>query len=213
MLQSLNPLQDENSQPYVLKGRQDNDKRAGGTFGKTPGGKTPFGKQLGPSSTRKALGNITNRPSNLQEVVFPKSAAKTGLGQRKTLGDITNTTPAKPVGAPKPQLQKAVQQKASAAKNSQTKLQSLAERYAQDGVEQLAGKSKQQLDLDREARDLAEAHAKAAYFASLPAFRPPVLHWSQVIKSLGREVAPDCTQLRPGPAQLTRICNPGNARP
>lgn len=197
MLQSLNPLQDENSQPYVLKGRQDNDKRAGGTFGKTPGGKTPFGKQIGPSSIRKALGNITNRPSSLQqEVGYPKSAAKTGLGQRKTLGDITNTTPAKAVGAPKPQLQKAVQQKASAAKNSQTNSQSRAELYAQDGVERLAGKSKQQLDLDRESRDLVEVHSKAAYFASLPAFRPPVLHWSQVIKLLRCTAAPDYVQLR-----------------
>lgn len=188
MLQGFMPLQDENSQPYVSKGRQDSEKRTGG-LGRTPAGKTPFGKQLGLASTRKALGNITNRPSGLQqEAVFPKSASKSGLSQRKTLGDITNTTPAKAVIAAKSLPQKVVQQKTSTAQRSQASLQSRAEQYAQDGIERLAGKSKQQLDVDREARDLAEVRSKAAYIASLPAFRPPVLQWSKVGKLLGTAV-------------------------
>lgn len=179
MLQRLNPLQDENSQPYGLKGRQDIDRRAVG-LGKTPAGKTPFGKQLGQSSTRKALGNITNRPSGLQQETFPKSASKTGPAPRKTLGDITNTTPAKPALSAKPLVQKAVLQKLSASKTSQAKPQCQAELYAQDGIEMLAGKGKQQLDCEREARDLAEIRNKAAYIASLPALRPPVKRWSKV---------------------------------
>lgn len=183
MLQSLNPLQDENSQPFGLKGRQDLDRRTGG-LGRTPGGKTPFGKQLGPTSTRKALGNITNRPSGLQQESFPKSASKPGLAQRKTLGDITNTTPAKPALSAKALPQKAVLPKVSASISSRVQPQSQAELYAQDGVEKLAGKGKQQLDSEREARDLADIRYKAAYIASLPALHPPVMRWSKVRRLL-----------------------------
>lgn len=185
MLQSLNPLQDENSQPYRVKGLQDNVARLGSALGKTPVGKTPFAK-TGLGSTRKALGNITNRPSNLQDAAIPRSATKAPLTQRKTLGDITNT-PAKAAANLKPALQKPAQQKHAAVRTQ-------AELYAQDGIEKLAGKGKQQLDLEREARDLAEIRSKAAYIASLPALRPPQRQHFQVTL-WNRQLAACCSEL------------------
>ena len=43
-------------------------------------------------------------------------------------------------------------------------------------MEKLAGKGMQQLESDREQRDIMEAKQKAAYIASLPCVFSPMLH-------------------------------------
>lgn len=174
MLRSLNPLQDENSQPYAAGKRQGLD--AGKRFaGNTSN--TPLGKPAGLSSARKALGNITNRSALQQDTATPFKGTPAFLGQRKTLGDITNATPAKSGQLATTLLEKP---KGSQAKPKVAKQKSKAEVYAEDGVECLAGKSRQQLDAERELRHFTDAKTRAAYFASLPAFRPPVMRWSKV---------------------------------
>lgn len=173
MLQSLNPLQDENSQPYGVGTRQglDTGKRFAGNAANTP-----LRKPAGLSSARKALGNITNRSTLQHDNATPFKATPGVLGPRKKLGDITNATPAKPGQLAKTLLEKSKSQ----AKTKPAKQRSKAEIYAEDGIEILAGKSGQQLEAERQLRDLTDAHTKAAYFASLPAFQPPALKWSRV---------------------------------
>ena len=175
MLHRLNPLQDENSQPYVPGKRTGNDvaKRFAGHAGSTPAG-----KQVGPSSARKALGNITNRTATVQqEGATPFKGTPGLLGPRKTLGDITNVTPGQ---IAKPVLAKQAQQRGSIARPRLAKHRSKAEIYAEEGVERLAGKGKQQLEAEREHRDLADAKWKAAHIASLPALQPPILQRPKV---------------------------------
>ena len=175
MLHSLNPLQDENSQPYTTNKRLGTDatrKLLG------PAGSTPLSKQAGLSSARKALGNITNRATQQQENATPFKNTPAVHAHRKALGDITNATPAGPGLASKPLLEK--QQKSSAAKSRLSKQKSKAEIYAEDGVERLAGRSRSQLEADRELRDMQDASSRAAHVASFCALRPPVMQWSKV---------------------------------
>ena len=177
MLHSLRPLQDENNQPYIPGKRSGADatKRFGGLSSSTPAG-----KHAGLGSARKALGNITNKAANSQQLdATPFKTTPSVPGARKTLGDITNTTPAGLRKLAEPTLQKHAQ-KSSVAKPKAAKPKSQAEIYAVDGIEQLAGKSMQQLQEDREQRDLMDAKQKAAHIASLPAMRIPVLPWSMV---------------------------------
>lgn len=177
MLHSLNPLQDENSQPYV------SSKRLGIDASKKflgPAGNTPLSKQAGLSSARKALGNITNRAPPQQENATPFKNTPAIHGHRKALGDITNATPARTGLAGRSLLEKQTQQKNSAAKSRLSKQKSKAEVYAEDGVERLAGKSQSQLEADRELRDMQDASSRAAHIASLFAPRPPVMQWSKV---------------------------------
>jgi len=173
MLQSLNPLQDENSQPYGAGIRQalDTGKRFAGNASNTP-----LGKPAGLSSARKALGNITNRSTIQHDNATPFKATPAVLGPRKKLGDITNATPAKPGQLAKTLLEKSRSQ----AKPKSAKQRSKAEIYAEDGIEILAGRSGQQLEAERQLRDLTDAKTNAAYFASLPAFQPPAMKWSRV---------------------------------
>lgn len=175
MLHSLNPLQDENSQPYVA------GKRLGTETRKFLGtaGNTPLSKQPGLSSARKALGNITNRTSQQQENATPFKSTPVFHGHRKALGDITNATPAAHAHLNRPLLDKQAQ-KGSAAKSRLAKQKSKAEIYAEEGVERLAGKSQAQLEAERQLKDMQNASSRAAHFASLPALRPPVMKWSQV---------------------------------
>ncbi len=178
MLHTLNPLQDENSQSYPAGKRQGLDAR------KRFSGSTPLGKQPGLSSARKALGNITNRTAALQqENATPFKGTPAVLGHRRTLGDITNATPAKPRQLAKPGLEKP---RGSQAKPRLAKQKSRAEIYAEEGIESLAGKSRQQLEADREHRDLLEAKSRAAYLASLPALQPPLMQWSKVSQQIPR---------------------------
>ena len=174
MLQSLNPLQDENSQPYGVSIRQglDTGKRFAGNASNTP-----LGKSAGLSSARKALGNITNRSTLQHDNTTPFKATPAVFGPRKKLGDITNATPAKPGQLAKTLLEKS---KSSQAKPKPAKQRSKAEIYAEDGIEILAGSSGQQLEAERQLGDLTDAKTKAAYFASLPAFQPPAMKWSRV---------------------------------
>ena len=176
MLHSLNPLQDENSQPYAA------GKRLGSETRKFLGsaGSTPSSKQSGLSSARKALGNITNRTTQQQENATPCKKTPTVHGRRKALGDITNATPAGNAHLTRPLLDKAAQQKGSAATSRLAKQKSKAEIYAEEGVERLAGKSQAQLDAERQLKDMQDASSRAAQLASLPALRPPVLQWSKV---------------------------------
>lgn len=177
MLHSLNPLQDENSQPYTTNKRLGTDatrKLLG------PAGSTPLSKQAGLSSARKALGNITNRATQQQENATPFKNTPAVHAHRKALGDITNATPAGPGLANKPLLEKQAQQKSSAAKSRLSKQKSKAEIYAEDGVERLAGRSRSQLEADRELRDMQDASSRAAHVASFCALRPPVMQWSKV---------------------------------
>lgn len=173
MLQSLNPLQDENSQPYSVGIRQglDTGKRFAGNAANTP-----LGKPAGLSSARKALGNITNRSTFQHDNATPFKATPAMPGPRKKLGDITNATPAKPGQLAKTLLEKSKSQ----GKPKPAKQRSKAEIYAEDGIEILAGSSGQQLEAGRQLRDLTDAKTKAAYVASLPAFQPPAMRRSRV---------------------------------
>lgn len=175
MLHSLNPLQDENSQPYVTNKRLATDatrKLLG------PAGGTPLSKQAGLSSARKALGNITNRATHQQENATPFKNTPAVPGHRKALGDITNASAAGTGLASRPLLDKQAQR--SSIKPKLAKHKSKAEIYAKDGVERLAGKSCAQLEADRELRDVQDASSRAAHFASLYARPRHVLHWSKV---------------------------------
>ena len=177
MLHSLNPLQDENSQPYVP------NKRLGTEATKrilAPAGGTPLNKQAGLSSARKALGNITNKAVQQQEHATPFKNTPAVYGQRKALGDITNATPAGTGPAGRPLHEKQAQQKSSAAKSRLSKQKSKVEMYAEDGVERLAGRSQSQLEADRELRDMQDASSRAAHIASLCSLPPPVMQWSKV---------------------------------
>ena len=176
MLHSLNPLQDENSQPFVTNKRLGTDAtRKLGTAGNTP-----LKKQAGLSSARKALGNITNRATQQQENATPFKNTPAVYGPRKALGDITNATPAGTGLAGKPLQEKQAQQKSSAAKSRLSKQKSKAEIYAEDGAERLAGKSQSQLEAERELRDMQDASSRAAHIASLCALRSPAMQWSKV---------------------------------
>lgn len=181
MLHSLNPLQDENSQPYVTNKRLATDatrKLLG------PAGGTPLSKQAGLSSARKALGNITNRATHQQENATPFKNTPAVPGHRKALGDITNASAAGTGLASRPLLDKQAQR--SSIKPKLAKHKSKAEIYAKDGVERLAGKSCAQLEADRELRDVQDASSRAAHFASLYARPRHVLHWSKgVFEDLG----------------------------
>ena len=176
MLHSLHPLQDENCQPYAPS------KRLGGEtvrkFG--PAGSTPLSKQVGLSSARKALGNITNKKVQQQEGATPFKNTPGLHGQRKALGDITNATPAGQAKNVKALLEKPAQQKGSAAKSRLAKQKSRAEEYAEDGIERLAGKSQAQLEADRGLRDMQDAINRAAHIASLPTLWPPLMPWAKV---------------------------------
>ncbi|KAL0026419.1 hypothetical protein WJX79_008337 [Trebouxia sp. C0005] len=81
MLQSLNPLQDENSQPYSVGIRQglDTGKRFAGNAANTP-----LGKPAGLSSARKALGNITNRSTFQHDNATPFKATPAMPGPRSS---------------------------------------------------------------------------------------------------------------------------------
>ena len=181
MLHSLNPLQDENSQPYVTNKRLGTDatRKILGSAGNTP-----LHKQAGLSSARKALGNITNRATQQQENATPFKNTPAGYGHRRALGDITNATPARTGLADKPLHEKQAQQKGSAVKSRLSKQKSKAEIYAEDGIERLAGRSQSQLEADRELRDMQNASSRAAHIASLRALRPPVMQWSKVCNHL-----------------------------
>ena len=177
MLHSLNPLQDENSQPYVTNKRLANDvtrKLLG------PAGSTPLSKQAGLSSARKALGNITNRATQQQENATPFKNTPAVPGHRKALGDITNASTAATGLASRPLPDKQAQQKSSTAKPKLSKHKTKAEIYAKDGVERLAGKTRSQLEADREHRDMQDASSRAAHIASLCSLRPSVMQWSKV---------------------------------
>lgn len=181
MLHGANPLQDENSQPYVSSKRLVTETARKGLA--APGG-TPVSKQAGLNSARKALGNITNRANQQQENATPFKATPAVHGHRKALGDITNATPARTGHRVRPLLDKPVQQKGSAAKSRLAKQKSKAEIYAEEGVERLAGKGRAQLAADRELRDIQDATSRAARFASIPALLPPVIKWSKVCQDL-----------------------------
>lgn len=178
-------MQDENSQPYGVGIRQalDTGKRFAGNAANTP-----LGKPAGLSSARKALGNITNRSTIQHDNATPFKATPAVLGPRKKLGDITNATPAKSAQLAKTLLEKSKSQ----AKPKAAKQRSKAEIYAEDGIEILAGRSGQQLETERQLRDLTDAKTKAAYFASLPAFQPPALKWSGV----SQKIRVDCFKHR-----------------
>lgn len=181
MLHSLNPLQDENSQPFPTNKRLGTDatrKPLG------PAGNTPLNKQAGLSSARKALCNITNRATQQQENATPFKNTPAVYGQRKALGDITNATTAGTGLAGKPPPEKQAQQKSSAVKSKLSKQKSKAEIYAEDGVERLAGKSRSHLEADRELRDMQDASNRAAHIASLCVLRSPVMQWSKVCNHL-----------------------------
>lgn len=177
MLHSLNPLQDENSQPYLTNKRLANDANRK-LFG--PAGSTPLSKQAGLSSARKALGNITNRATHQQENATPFKNTPAFPGHRKALGDITNASTAGTGLASRSQPEKQAQQKSSAAKPRLSKHNSKAEIYAKDGVERLAGRSRSQLDADRVLRDMQDASSRAAHTASRCALHPPTMKWSKV---------------------------------
>lgn len=181
MLYSLNPLQDENSQPYVTNKRLGTDATRK-VF--APAGSTPSNKQAGLSSARKALSNITNRATQQQENATPFKNTPAVYGFRKALGDITNATPAGTGLAGRPLLEKQAQQKSSAAKSRLAKQKSKAEIYAEDDVERLAGRSQSQLEADRELRDMQDASSRATHIASLCALRPPMMQWSKVCNNL-----------------------------
>ncbi|DBA76831.1 TPA: hypothetical protein ACH3X2_008847 [Trebouxia sp. C0005] len=207
MLQSLNPLQDENSQPYSVGIRQglDTGKRFAGNAANTP-----LGKPAGLSSARKALGNITNRSTFQHDNATPFKATPAMPGPRKKLGDITNATPAKPGQLAKTLLEKSKSQ----GKPKPAKQRSKAEIYAEDGIEILAGSSGQQLEAGRQLRDLTDAKTKAAYVASLPAFQPPAMRRSRgvldMLSSVDLEVLeppPSPTSLHPSTGQISSLAH------
>ncbi|EIE27394.1 hypothetical protein COCSUDRAFT_55407 [Coccomyxa subellipsoidea C-169] len=124
------------------------------------GGKTPG---LG---RRKALGNITNTERKAGDTA---PATK----PRRALGDITNATP--------------VQSSQSKAKHAETNLQksalpqsyakqvalkSLAELYAEDGVERMAGKTWREMSKEQQQRDDADIKRRVTAFTSVP-YRMP----------------------------------------
>ncbi|KAA6429647.1 MAG: hypothetical protein FRX49_00081 [Trebouxia sp. A1-2] len=210
MLQSLNPLQDENSQPYSVGIRQglDTGKRFAGNAANTP-----LGKPAGLSSARKALGNITNRSTFQHDNATPFKATPAMPGPRKKLGDITNATPAKPGQLAKTLLEKSKSQ----GKPKPAKQRSKAEIYAEDGIEILAGSSGQQLEAGRQLRDLTDAKTKAAYVASLPAFQPPAMRRSRgvldMLSSVDLEVLeppPSPTSLHPSTDDLLEFQSPSS---
>ena len=179
-MQGLRPLvQDENSLGALPRGGL-----APGKLGGELGGL----KAAGLPGARKALGNITNRGGFGENA--PPAKTPAAAGPRRALGDTTNA--AKPPGTQ--QQPRAAEKPAApaAAAAAARPMGSLAEAYAAEGVERLAGKGWEELEADRAARADAEMDQRLLAFAalgkrSLPTFFPlwvssrlvgsPVLQW------------------------------------
>ena len=160
------PVQDENSgAPVHSKGFRDVENSA--TAGK-PSAKAP----------RKALGNITNVTGRTEKVSKGKPPSSTLPPPRKLpFGDLTNSFPPVKPAAPK---QAAKQLQAAPAAVVKSRLDALAEQYAKDGVENLAGKGWKQLKEDAENRQDEAIAARVAAITSIP-YHLPVAVLSQQV--------------------------------
>ncbi|KAK9813929.1 hypothetical protein WJX73_005388 [Symbiochloris irregularis] len=126
---------------------------------------------------RKALGNITNVTGRTDKAAFGKTPSTTQAPPRKApLGDITNSKLPPRQPAPKQVAREDVPALQLPAPKSRLDL--LAEQYAKDGIEQLAGKGWNQLQRDAELRQDLEIAARVAAITSIP-YRVPVAHLSQ----------------------------------
>ncbi|BDA47937.1 hypothetical protein COCOBI_11-1940 [Coccomyxa sp. Obi] len=124
------------------------------------GGKTPG---LG---RRKALGNITNTERK------PVDTAP-ALKPRKALGDITNATPVQPSHANTKKSDANVKKPAlPLAHAKEVALQRLADIYAEDGIERMAGKTWRELEKEQRQRDDAEIEERVRAINSAP-YRMP----------------------------------------
>ncbi|KAK9907676.1 hypothetical protein WJX75_007993 [Coccomyxa subellipsoidea] len=124
------------------------------------GGKTPG---LG---RRKALGNITNTDRK------PGDNAQ-ALKSRRALGDITNATPVQPSQSKPKSVEAKLHNPALPQTHArQVALKSLAELYAEDGVERTAGKGWREMNREQQQRDDADINRRVAALTSVP-YRMP----------------------------------------
>lgn len=134
---------------------------------------------------RLALSNISNGPRPAPAAPAGKQAAPTKLG-RRALGDITNAQREQSKAPASDTLKPAMQSSAPTPSSAQLKLptdsgthmpamRSLAEQYAADGVEKLAGKSWDQQEAERQQQQAAWAAARLKLFMQMPTWRPHVV--------------------------------------
>ncbi len=127
-------------------------------------------------TVRKALGNITNRSGGLDaENAPPGKTPAAGAAPRRALGDITNSTAAGSVQRAQHKApavvglapQQAVQPPTAAAAAAAAPA-SRADVLAEGGVERCFGRSWQQLERDRLAREDEESSRRLAALAAYP---------------------------------------------
>jgi hypothetical protein len=180
------------------------------------GGSDRLSKDAGSASTRKALGNITNRalqPGADGRLPGKTPATKSG---RPALGDLTNASAAKAGGTQAAKPREEAQHTAASCS-----LDSRASQYASDGVERRAGKGWEQLERERAEREEDEIDARLASLASaplshLPSFFPWVSAASCPRYRAARRPCPRRQQLHPPPATVRlwscRTCSWGARR-
>mmetsp|Transcript_23524 Transcript_23524/g.28450 ORF Transcript_23524/g.28450 Transcript_23524/m.28450 type:complete len:247 (+) Transcript_23524:149-889(+) len=144
--------QDENAPFGMTRTPSMETKRAFGT----PLGISKSGSGKENSAARRILGNITNKSNKSKPLGLEKSASAV---VRRTLGDITNSG-STPVSA-KTKLNISVKEVATPQERT-----SLANIYAEDGIEQLAGKSSKELEAERIALQEKEIEERVASFAA-----------------------------------------------
>ena len=134
--------------------------------------KQPAGSLAGLNSTRKALGNITNRAQQT-DFQHPLKTPAGKLAPRRALGDITNATPKlQDLQSTHRQVSKIVD-KQTTAKATQLQQRQKEDVWAEEGVERTAGKTRKELEQEAADREDAEIAARVAAFLSAPsaAFR------------------------------------------
>lgn len=158
-------VQDENSTAPVRS------KTVGDTENLGPGWKQP-----GKGPIRKALGNITNVALRTDQIASSKTPGAIPPPKPRPLGNITNI----PIsGKPEKTKQSAQSKPAAPAPATKSAIDLLAERYAKDGTERLAGKGWHQLQAEADERETQAIHARVRHLTSIP-YRVPLPQPPQV---------------------------------
>lgn len=186
-MQGIRPLNDENSMAHLHRPVLGNGKGGRAAEGVGLAAKTP-GFQ---PSARKALGNITNRGSGLEQGPPGKTPAAS-TAPRRALGDITNAGsvaagPLRPADKPAaPGPSSCAKPLPSTAHDRVASTSSRLDELAADGVERLAGRSWEQLEVDRDAMADAEISARLEALATLPRRSMPSFFplWNASLTSL-----------------------------
>ena len=167
MLHSRRTVQDENRTASIRSKSVNDTENAG----------VPW-KQSGKGAPRRALGNITNVALRNDSLAGSKTPGTLLPSKIRALGKITNLPPSAKPAAPKQSTKDKPAAPVAAAKSE---LDLLAEQYAKDGTESLAGKGWQQLQAEAEEREDQAIAARIRAIASIP-YRSSLGHLLQVLQ-------------------------------